>query len=162
MYKVKVSYSTNYESHTIGLLSLQIEKYETNICFSPFGLLQSAARRYVCKIVHVYSIYQQLDLTGLVSLIEKDIFRLSPKCTKNQNAFFLLARLMEKNWHLLEIKKCLANFKAIARCILVIVDILQNYVLCISTSEQVLRMPFAGRNRLSYAKTTFSVTNGTK
>ena len=33
---------------------------------------------------------------------------------------------------------------------------------CISTSEWVLRMLFAGRNRLSGAKTTFSVTNGTK
>ena len=34
-------------------------------------------------------------------------------------------------------------------------------VLCISNSEQVLRTLFAGRNRLSEAKTTFSVTNGT-
>ena len=34
-------------------------------------------------------------------------------------------------------------------------------VLCISTSERVLRRPFAGQNRLSDAKTTFSVTNGT-
>ena len=30
-------------------------------------------------------------------------------------------------------------------------------MLCISTNEWVLRMPFAGRNRLSNAKTTFSV-----
>ena len=35
-------------------------------------------------------------------------------------------------------------------------------LLCISTSEWVLRTPFAGRNRLSDPKTTFSVTNGTK
>ena len=34
-------------------------------------------------------------------------------------------------------------------------------LLCISTSKRVLRTPFAGGNRLSYAKTTFSVTNGT-
>ena len=33
-------------------------------------------------------------------------------------------------------------------------------VLCIST--RVLRTPFAGQNRLSDAKTTFSVTNGKK
>ena len=35
-------------------------------------------------------------------------------------------------------------------------------VLCISTSEQELRMTFAGPNRHSDTKTTFSVTNGTK
>ena len=35
-------------------------------------------------------------------------------------------------------------------------------LLCISTSKWVLHMPFAGQNRLSDAKTTFSVTNGTK
>ena len=35
-------------------------------------------------------------------------------------------------------------------------------VLCILTSKRLLRMPFAGRNRFSDTKTTFSVTNGTK
>ena len=35
-------------------------------------------------------------------------------------------------------------------------------MLCISTSERVLLTPFAGRNRLFDAKTTISVTNGTK
>ena len=35
-------------------------------------------------------------------------------------------------------------------------------VLCILTSKLVLRTPFTGRNRPSDAKTTFSVTNGTK
>ena len=35
-------------------------------------------------------------------------------------------------------------------------------MLCISTSHRVLGTPFAGRNRLSDAKTIFSVTNGTK
>ena len=38
-----------------------------------------------------------------------------------------------------------------------------NYpMLCISTSERVLRTPFSGQNRLSDAKTTFSITNRTK
>ena len=36
------------------------------------------------------------------------------------------------------------------------------WMLCISTSKRVLRMPFAGRNRLSNAKITFSFTTGTK
>ena len=35
-------------------------------------------------------------------------------------------------------------------------------VLCMSTSERVLLTPFAGWNRLFDAKTTISVTNGTK
>ena len=35
-------------------------------------------------------------------------------------------------------------------------------IMCISTSEGMLRTPFAGQNRLSDAKTTFSVTKGTK
>ena len=35
-------------------------------------------------------------------------------------------------------------------------------LLCISTSKWVHRTPFDGRNSLSDAKTTFSVTNGTK
>ena len=35
-------------------------------------------------------------------------------------------------------------------------------ILSILTSKRVLGTPFAGPNRLSYAKTTFSVTNGTK
>ena len=35
-------------------------------------------------------------------------------------------------------------------------------MLCILTSKRVLHTPFAGRNRLSEAKTTFSITNGTK
>ena len=35
-------------------------------------------------------------------------------------------------------------------------------LLCISTSKQVLRTPFPGQNRLSDAKTTFSITKGTK
>ena len=39
---------------------------------------------------------------------------------------------------------------------------LHREVLCISTIERVLCTPFAGQNRLSNAKTTFSVTNGTK
>ena len=38
----------------------------------------------------------------------------------------------------------------------------RQYLLCISTSEQVLRTQFAGWNRLYDAKTTISVTNGTK
>ena len=36
------------------------------------------------------------------------------------------------------------------------------YVLCISTSKQVLRTPFAGQNQFFDAKTTFSVTKWTK
>ena len=35
-------------------------------------------------------------------------------------------------------------------------------VLCISTSQWVLRMSFAGQNQFFDAKTTFSATNGTK
>ena len=35
-------------------------------------------------------------------------------------------------------------------------------VLCFLTSKLVLHTPFADRNRLSDAKTTFYVTNGTK
>ena len=35
-------------------------------------------------------------------------------------------------------------------------------MLCISTSQRVLRTPFAGQNRLSDAKTTFSITNDLK
>ena len=37
--------------------------------------------------------------------------------------------------------------------------LIDRQMLCILTSERVLRMPFAGQNRLSNAKTTFSVTN---
>ena len=39
---------------------------------------------------------------------------------------------------------------------------LGSWLLCISTREPVLRTPFAGRNTLFNAKTTFSVTNGNK
>ena len=35
-------------------------------------------------------------------------------------------------------------------------------LLCILTSKRVLRMPFAGQNRLSDAKTIIAVTKGTK
>ena len=35
-------------------------------------------------------------------------------------------------------------------------------MLCILTSKRVLRMPFVGQNKLSDAKTTFSVINGKK
>ena len=38
----------------------------------------------------------------------------------------------------------------------------KKHMLCISTSKQVLQLPFAGQNRLSDAKTTFSVTNDLK
>ena len=40
--------------------------------------------------------------------------------------------------------------------------IFNSWVLCISTSKRVLGRQFAGRNRLSDAKTTFSVTYATK
>ena len=50
----------------------------------------------------------------------------------------------------------------IRRIILFWDEIEAYFLLCITTSERVLRTALAGQNKLSDVKTTFSVTNGTK